>query len=326
MMERDKLVEMYRLMLKARRFEEKQIELYNKGVMKGMAPHAGIGGEAVGVGACLCLRQDDYILPTHRGFAHAIARGVSLKRLMAEQLGRASGVCKGKGGIHVADFDHGVLGTTGIVGAQLAISVGVGLSIKTRGTDQACLCFFGDGASNRGVFHEALNISALWKLPVVFVCENNMYAIHTNFARASSVQNVADRAGAYGMRGRIVDGFDVEAVYDATCEAVQSARKMVGPTLVECKFYRWRPHSERYFDPRPREEIDRYLQMCPIRRHEAKLVENSILSLDEAKEIEREVTEEVEAAAKAAQEEPFPIASEVSSDVFAPDTSWMGKV
>lgn len=317
MIERDKLVEMYRLMLKARKFEEKQIELYNKGVMKGMAPHAGIGGEAVGVGACLCLQKEDYILPSHRGFAPVIAKGVSLKRLMAEQLGKASGICKGKGGLHVADFDHGVLGTTGIVGAQLAISVGVGLSIKTRGTYQVCLCFFGDGASNRGVFHEALNISALWKLPVVFVCENNMYAIHTNFQRASSVQNVADRAVAYGMRGRIVDGFDVEAVYDATCEAVQNARKMLGPTLIECKFYRWRAHSEKYFDPRPIEEIDKYLQMCPIRGHEAKLVERSILSLEEAKEIELEVAGEVETAAKSAQEDPFPTASDVSSDVFA---------
>jgi TPP-dependent pyruvate/acetoin dehydrogenase alpha subunit len=316
MLDKEKSVEMYRRMLTVRRFEEKQIELYVKGIIEGMAPHASIGGEAVGVGVGFCLRKDDYILPTHRGYGHVIGKGTSLQRLMAEILTRKTGLCKGKGGIHIADFEFGILGTTGIVGAQFPISVGVGLSIKTRKTDQVCVCYFGDGASNRGPFHEALNIAALWKLPVIYVCENNMYAIHTHFHKSSAAENIADRAVAYGIPGKIVDGCDVEAVHRTTCEAVQRARKMLGPTLIECKLYRWRPHSERYFDPRPKEEIEKHMENCPIKRHRNKLIRSNIASDEELDQLEKEIVAAIEEAAEFAQKSPRPELDEVTTDIF----------
>jgi len=315
---REKLVEMYRKMLQIRLFEEKVFELYGQNMVPGTI-HLYAGQEAVAVGVCSTLRKDDYITSTHRGHGHCIAKGADLKRVMAEILGKRTGYCKGKGGsMHIADFSVGVLGATAVVGAGLPIATGAALSIKLRKTDQVSVCFFGDGASNQGTFHESLNIAAIWQLPVVFVCENNLYAMGTRQTRVMRIENIADRATAYGMPGVTVDGNDVLAVYKAAETAVERARKGEGPTLLECKTYRHKGHSR--MDPakyRPKEEVEEWLAKDPIKRLRSKLLEANIMSEAEMEEVEREVTAEIEEAVKFALESPYPEPEEALEDVYA---------
>ena len=315
---REKLVEMYRKMLQIRLFEEKVFELYGQNMVPGTI-HLYAGQEAVAVGVCSTLRKDDYITSTHRGHGHCIAKGADLKRVMAEILGKRTGYCKGKGGsMHIADFSVGVLGATAVVGAGLPIATGAALSIKLRKTDQVSVCFFGDGASNQGTFHESLNIAAIWQLPVVFVCENNLYAMGTRQTRVMRIENIADRAAAYGMPGVTVDGNDVLAVYKAAETAVERARKGGGPTLLECKTYRHKGHSR--MDPakyRPKEEVEEWLAKDPIKRLRSKLLEANIMSEAEMEEVEREVTAEIEEAVKFALESPYPEPEEALEDVYA---------
>jgi pyruvate dehydrogenase E1 component alpha subunit len=219
----EKLIEMYRKMLQIRYFEEKVFELYGQNVVPGTI-HLYAGEEAVAVGVCSTLRKDDYITSTHRGHGHCIAKGAELKRIMAEILGKKTGYCKGKGGsMHIADFNVGMLGATAVVGAGLPIAVGAGLSAKLRKTDQVVACFFGEGASNQGTFHESVNMASAWGLPVIFVCENNLYAMGTRQSRIMNIEKVADRAVAYGIPGTSADGNDVLAVYEASKEAVDRA-------------------------------------------------------------------------------------------------------
>ena len=266
-MELDKktLVKMYRTMLRIRRFEEKVGELFTQGKIWG-AVHLYTGQEAVATGACAALNKDDYITSTHRGHGHCIAKGGELPRMMAEIFGRASGYCKGKGGsMHIADMEVGILGANGIVGAGIPIAVGAALAAKYRGTGQISLAFFSDGASNTGSFHEAVNLSAVLKLPVVFVCENNQWAVSTSVSYSVPIQNIADRAVAYGMPGTTVDGNDVLAVYDAVKQAVERARNAYGPSLVECKTYRWEGHYRG--DPetyRSKEEVMEWRRKRPL--------------------------------------------------------------
>lgn len=242
----EKLIEMYRKMLEIRYFEEKIGELFVLGALayaRGFI-HLYVGEEAVAVGVCAGLRKEDYITSTHRGHGHCIAKGVQLNNVMAEILGKQTGCCKGKGGsMHIADVNVGVLGTSGIVGAGIPLATGVGLSIKLKGSEQVCVSFFGDAASNTGAFHEAINLAAVWKLPVVFICENNLYGITVSAAESTSVKDIADRSKGYGIPGVIVDGMDVIAVYEAASEAIKRAREGLGPTLIECKTYRYRGHS-----------------------------------------------------------------------------------
>jgi len=315
---REKLVEMYRKMLQIRLFEEKVFELYGQNMVPGTI-HLYAGQEAVAVGVCSTLRKDDYITSTHRGHGHCIAKGADLKRVMAEILGKRTGYCKGKGGsMHIADFSVGVLGATAVVGAGLPIATGAALSIKLRKTDQVSVCFFGDGASNQGTFHESLNMAAIWQLPVVFVCENNLYAMGTRQTRVMRIENIADRAAAYGMPGVTVDGNDVLAVYKAAETAVERARKGGGPTLLECKTYRHKGHSR--MDPakyRPKEEVEEWLAKDPIKRLRSKLLEANIMSEAEMEEVEREVTAEIEEAVKFALESPYPELEEALEDVYA---------
>ena len=315
---REKLVEMYRKMLQIRLFEEKVFELYGQNMVPGTI-HLYAGQEAVAVGVCSTLRKDDYITSTHRGHGHCIAKGADLKRVMAEILGKRTGYCKGKGGsMHIADFSVGVLGATAVVGAGLPIATGAALSIKLRKTDQVSVCFFGDGASNQGTFHESLNMAAIWQLPVVFVCENNLYAMGTRQTRVMRIENIADRAAAYGMPGVTVDGNDVLAVYKAAETAVERARKGEGPTLLECKTYRHKGHSR--MDPakyRPKEEVEEWLAKDPIKRLRSKLLEANIMSEAEMEEVEREVTAEIEEAVKFALESPYPEPEEALEDVYA---------
>jgi len=315
---REKMVEMYRKMVEIRFFEEKVFELYARNLVPGTI-HLYAGEEAVAVGVCSNLRKDDYITSTHRGHGHCIAKGADLRRTMAEILGKKTGYCKGKGGsMHIADFSIGMLGATAVVGAGIPIAVGAGLSISLKGEDRVVVCFFGDGASNQGTFHEGINMASIWKLPVLFVCENNLYAMGTRQSMAMAIENVADRAAAYGIPGVVVDGNDVLAVYEVACKAVERARKGEGPTLIECKTYRQKGHSR--VDParyRPKEEVEAWLLKDPIKRFREKLLKENILGEVEIRQIENEVLGEIEEAVKFAIESPLPDPEEALEDVYA---------
>ncbi len=315
---REKLIEMFRKMLEIRFFEEKVFELYGQNLVPGTI-HLYAGQEAVAVGVCSNLRKDDYITSTHRGHGHCIAKSAELKRIMAEILGKKTGYCKGKGGsMHIADFSRGMLGATAIVGAGIPIAVGAGLSIKLRGTDQVVVCFFGEGASNQGTFHEGINMASVWKLPVVFVCENNLYAMGTRQSRVMAIENIADRAIAYGIPGVVVDGNDVLAVYEVAQKAIEKARKGEGPMLIECKTYRQKGHSR--VDParyRPKEEVEEWLAKDPIKRFKEKLLQTNMLMEMEIQRIEKETSAEVEKAVKFAMESPYPAPKEALEDVYA---------
>jgi len=315
---KQKLAEMLRKMVEIRLFEEKVFELYGQNVVPGTI-HLYAGEEAVAVGVCSALEKADYITSTHRGHGHCIAKGADLNRTMAEILGKQTGYCKGKGGsMHIADFTIGMLGATAVVGAGLPIAVGAGLSAKLRGTKQVVACFFGEGASNQGTFHESLNIASVWKLPVVFVCENNLYAMGTRQSRVMNVKNIADRASAYGFPGVTVDGNDVVAVYEATLNAVGRTKKGEGPTLIECKTYRRRGHSRA--DPakyRPKDEVQEWLGKDPIKLFKKRLIQGSILSESEIADVEKEVETRIAEAVKFALESAYPMPQEALQDVYS---------
>jgi len=311
------LIHLFEKMLEIRRFEEKVWDLFGRNLIPGTL-HLYIGEEATAVGVCVNLRVDDYITSTHRGHGHCIAKEARLEPMMAELLGKKTGYCKGKGGsMHVADASVGILGATAVVGSGIPIAVGAGLSCKMRKTDQVVACFFGDGASNNGTFHESLNMAAIWKLPIVFVCENNLYAMGTRISNVTAIDNIARRAVAYGMPGVTVDGNDAVAVFQAAREAVERARKGEGPTLLECQTYRHKGHSR--FDPatyRPQEEVEEWMKRDPIVRLRKKLTEEQILSEEEAGEIDKRIIDEVEAAAGFALGSSYPELEEALEDVF----------
>lgn len=317
-LKKEQFSEMYRKMLEIRLFEEKVFDLYGQNLVPGTI-HLYAGEEAVAVGVCSNLNVDDYITSTHRGHGHCIAKGADLRRTMAEILGKKTGYCKGKGGsMHIADFAVGMLGATAVVGAGLPIAVGAGLSAKLRKTSQVVACFFGEGASNQGTFHESINMASVWALPVVFVCENNLYAMGTRQSRIMSIQNVADRASAYGIPGVIVDGNDVLVVYEAARTAVERARAGKGPTLIECKTYRHKGHSRvdsgKY---RPKEEVEEWLGKDPIKRFRQAMLGNGILTQTELEHVEKEVADEVADAVKFALDSPYPEGKEALENVYA---------
>jgi len=311
------LAGMLQKMLEIRLFEEKVFDLYGQNLVPGTI-HLYVGEEAVAVGVCSCLRKDDYVTSTHRGHGHCIAKGADAKRVMAEILGKKTGYCKGKGGsMHIADFSVGMLGATAVVGAGLPIAVGAGLTAKLKKTDQVTACFFGEGASNQGTFHESLNLASAWNLPVIFVCENNLYAMGTRQSRIMKITNIADRAAAYGMPGCVVDGNDVLIVYEAACAAVERARSGKGPTLIECKTYRHKGHSR--VDPakyRAKEEVQGWLDRDPIKRLKQKVLNDHILSNEEINTIEKEASAKIEASVKFAVESAYPAPEEALEDVY----------
>lgn len=314
----DKLIDMFEAMVRIRRFEERVVEEFAAGKVLGFF-HLYIGEEAIAVGACANLRDDDYITSTHRGHGHLIAKGGRTDKMMAEIYGKKDGYCKGKGGsMHIADMDIGIMGANGIVGAGLTIAAGAALSAKMRGTDQVTICFFGDGASNTTRFHEGINLASIWKLPVVYVCENNLYGISLSQSKHQNITNIADRATAYGIPGVVVDGNDVTAVYETVGEAVARARKGEGPTLIECKTYRHRAHFEG--DPdvyRPKEEIENWVKKDPIPRFRKQLIEMGILTEKKADKIDREIQKEIDGAVKFAEKSPLPASEETLEDVYA---------
>ncbi len=316
---RDRLLLMYERMLKIRHFETKVGELYATGDMPGFV-HLYLGEEAVAVGACAALNDDDYITSTHRGHGHIIAKGGELKYMMAELYGKITGYNKGKGGsMHIAAPQLGILGADGIVGGGIPIATGAGLSSKLQKSNRVTVCFFGDGASNQGTFHESINIAAAFDLPVVYVCENNQYGVGTlQCPMVRRIENIADRAVAYGIPGIIVDGNDVLAVHRAAREAVERARSGEGPTLIECKTYRWRPHFEgepdTYRDPAV---VKEWIAREPIGRFKSSLLQEGALTEEEAQAIEQRVIEELDEAVRFAYDSPVPDVSEALTDVYA---------
>jgi pyruvate dehydrogenase E1 component alpha subunit len=318
----DKILDlkMYEQMLTIRMFEEKAIELFEHNLIRGNV-HPCIGQEAVSVGVCSSLRRDDYMLNTHRGHGNCIAKGADLKLMMAELLGKSTGYCKGKGGsMHIADFEGGNLGANGIVGGGIPIAVGAGISIQNRGTDQVVACFFGDGATNQGTFHESLNLAALWRLPIIFVCENNLYALSTPVGEAVSVPRISDRATAYGIPGISLDGNNIIEVYLKTKEAVERARAGGGPTLLDCITYRFFGHFTgdpgRGITYRSKEEMDEWLNRCPVKQFKERLLQEKIMTEENGKAIEANVKASIEEAVQFAKESPFPSPEEAVQDLF----------
>jgi pyruvate dehydrogenase E1 component alpha subunit len=304
-------------MLKIRKFETKAMNLFAEGKIPGFV-HLYLGEEAVATGACANLNDDDYITSTHRGHGHIIAKGGDLKYMMAELFGKETGYCKGKGGsMHIADATKGILGANGIVGAGHNIAVGAGLAAQYRGSQQVCVCFFGDGSTNQSTFHEGLNLASIWKLPVVFVCENNGYGISLSQEKHQNITDISMRAVSYNIPGVTVDGNDVFAVYEAVNEAVSRARKGQGPTLIECKTYRHRGHFEG--DPttyRSTEEVEQWKKKDPIPRIEKYMVDNKVLRDDEIKALHDEIEKQVEEATKFALDSKDPDVASAVEDVY----------
>jgi pyruvate dehydrogenase E1 component alpha subunit len=311
---------MYRKMVMIRRFDQRAVDEFHAGNIPG-GVHAYIGQEAVAVGVCAALRRDDKIVSTHRGHGHTIAKGADIKLMMAELFGRSNGYCHGKGGsMHIADFSVGMLGANGIVGAGLPIATGAALAAKLERSDRVAVAFFGDGASNEGAFHGSLNLASIWKLPAIYVCENNRWASSVPASYALSVPEVGMRAAAYNMPGVTVDGTDVLAVYEVAEQAVRRARAGEGPTLIECMTYRWRSHNEQRgnpADPRPREEIDMELQHNPIGSFATRLMEQAVVTAATLQQIDRDVEAAVEEAIAFAKASPLPSPEDALLDVFA---------
>jgi len=315
----EQLESLYTTMVKIRRFDERTAELFIEGLVKGTA-HSYVGEEAVAAAACANLREDDYIVGTHRGHGHCIAKGARVDRMMAELMGRVDGYCRGLGGsMHIAALDLNILGCNGIVAAGLPIGTGAALAARIRHSDRVVIAFFGDGASNQGVVHESLNLAAVWKLPIIFLCENNQYALSTSSKRTVAGDSIAGRAAAYAIPGVRVDGNDLGAVYDAVKTAVARARAGAGPTLVEAMTYRWGGHSMRANLPdyRTKEEEREWMQRDPIARLKPEL-ERAGSTLMRLKELEEAVEVELDRAVNFAKTSPEPTVEVMESSVYAP--------
>jgi pyruvate dehydrogenase E1 component alpha subunit len=314
----DLQLEMFKRMVRIREFEQASMDVFKRGLIKGAATLY-IGQEASAVGVCLALRQDDLITGTHRSHGHLLAKGAEAKKMMAEVFGKEAGCCKGRGGsMHVADFETGCLGATGVVGAGLPIAVGAALGFKLLKEDRVAVSFTGEGGSNTGNFHESLNMAALWKLPVIFVVENNKYAVSTYVSQSCAIEDLSQRAVSYGIPGVRVDGFDVLAVYSAMVEAVERARSGAGPTLLVTECYRFDGHysgePEVY---RSREEVAEYRKKDPIPRFTGYLVENGIISPSELEIIQDDIHQELEDAVEYAKACPMPDPATAMEYIYA---------
>lgn len=316
--DRDLYLAMYRKMVLIRTFEDKLYFLFLNTPMPGTM-HQYNGQEAVAVGVCSALRNDDYITSTHRGHGHALAKGADVKGAMAEMFAKDAGLCRGMGGsMHIADFRVGMLGANGILGGGLPIAAGAALAAQMRGTDQVAVAFMGDAAANEGSCHESVNLAAVWKLPVVFVIENNLYGYSVKVSDAFPTEHIAPRAVAYGIPGEIVDGQDVLAVYNASLRAVERARAGGGPSLIECKTYRYKGHAR--FDPaayRPKDEEEKWKKRDPIKLWVARLTESGMADEEELKVIDAAVGKEVDASVDFAMKSAPPAPDLCLSLIFA---------
>jgi 2-oxoisovalerate dehydrogenase E1 component len=319
-LEPDVLLQIYTTMRRIRAFENRTDELFKKGIVKGTA-HSYVGEEAIASGVCAALNEGDYIASYHRGHGHCIAKGADLDRMMAELFGRKDGYCQGLGGsMHIADMDLNILGANGIVGAAMPLSTGAALATKLRGTNQVAVAFFGDGASNQGVFHESLNLAAVWKLPMIFVCENNQYALTTSYRNTTAVAQVAQRAASYDIPGITIDGNDAVEVHLTVLEALERARAGEGPTLIEAMTYRWGQHSLRtnLQDPRPKKEVDSWLERDPIKQMENRLLSKKVVSKKDIKAISDATNTEIEGAVRFALKSEEPDMTVMLNSVYAP--------
>lgn len=316
---RGQLVWMLQKMCEVRLFEEKAENLYARGLVHGTM-HLSIGQEASSVGSIAALRADDLIIHHHRGHGHTIAKGADLTLMMAEFLGKEAGYCRGRGGsMHIADPSKGNLGATGVVASGLPTAVGIALALQMRRADRALLAFFGDGATNEGEFHEALNMGSTWKLPVVFICDNNQYGMSMPVRKSMNIEKISNRAAAYGIPGESVDGNNVLLVYQAVSKAVERARSGDGPSLIDNVTYRWRGHSKSdrnlYRTP---EEIEEWKSSDPIERYKKILIDSRTLSKQEVERIEQEAEAAIERAAEEASSLPEPSLGDLEAEVYAP--------
>lgn len=315
---KERMLHLYRVMVRIRTFEEMARELLLSAKLTGFL-HLYSGEEAVAAGVCANLTSEDCIMSTHRGHGHMIAKGAKTDCMMAELHGKATGYCKGKSGsMHIADLNMGIVGANGIVGAGMPIAVGVAFALRYKNKDNVCVTFFGDGATNRGTFHEALNMASILNLPVVFVCENNFFGMSVPQSAHQKIKDISTRAASYDIPGITVDGNDVLAVYEAAAEAVQRARKGGGPSLMECKT--WRHHGHFVGDPQPYknpEDQKRWLARDPIPAFATRLVELKLATQTDLGNIKKDAVHEIEEAVKFAQSSPDPLPMDLYDDVYA---------
>ena len=314
---KEQLQDMYMKMLLTRSFEEKVAYFFSRGMVHGTT-HLYVGEEATAVGAVANLRDDEWITSTHRGHGHTIAKGLDVNRMMAELLGKESGYCKGKGGsMHISDITMGHLGANGIVGGGIPIATGAGITVKQRGEDKVVVCFFGDGAINEGTFHESLNMASAWKLPVIYICENNQYGMSMSQKKATNIDDLSVRASAYGIPGKRVDGNDIFEVYEAVKEAKEHVRKN-GPYLIVAETYRYMGHSKSDANAyRTKEEINEWKQKDPIPRMRSYLEENKIFTGEQLDEMEAKAKQLIEDAVEYANNSPDPDPADLPNDVYA---------
>jgi len=316
--DQETLLKIYRNMVRLRFFDDKVNEMIAAGIR--ITQHSTHGQEATTIAACAALKPTDYVMPYHRGWGWAIGKGMDPKILLSELLGKTTGCCAGKGGVHIADCSLRIMGRPGVQAAHIPIGAGVGLSIKFRKTNEVVLVFFGDGASNEGNVHEGMNLASVWKAPVVFICENNLYALFTSNIETTSVRDIADRAQGYGMPGVIVDGNDAIGVYEAAREAIQRARSGQGPTFIESKTYRIHGHTamDRFHLGvyRAKEEVEEWEKKDPVRRLRQRLIEMKVASEAELKKIDEQARLEMEEAEKFANDSPYPTREEIFQDVY----------
>ncbi len=315
---KDILIEMYKRMNEARAFEEKVSYFFARGMVHGTT-HLSVGEEASGVAPCIALNHDDYITSTHRGHSQVIGKGIDLNKMMAELLGKVTGYCKGKGGsMHIADVDAGNLGANGVVGGGHGIAVGAALTQKLKKTGKIVLCFFGDGAANEGSFHEALNLASVWKLPVIFFCENNLYGMSVSIDKHMNIKDIAKRADSYGIPGHIVDGNNAIEVYGKVKEVSEYVRGGNGPVLIESKTYRWLGHSKSDANVyRTKEEINEWKKKCPIKRLRVYLIKEEIATEKELEAIEKRAKDDIEKAVEFANNSENPSLGILTEDVYA---------
>ncbi|MCP4626382.1 MAG: thiamine pyrophosphate-dependent dehydrogenase E1 component subunit alpha [bacterium] len=314
---RKKLKQMYRMMMQTRKFEEKAAYLFSLGQVHGTA-HFCVGEEAAGVGASCALAKQDLVYVTHRGHGQCIGKGMDINRMMAEFLGKETGYCKGKGGcMHIAGLDVGNLGSNGIVGAGLPIAVGAALSTRMQSIDRVVLCFFGDGATNEGAFHEALNLASIWQLPIIFLCVNNQYGMSMSVKRSMNIDDISIRGSAYGIPGEPINGNDICEVYSTVKRAVAYVKKH-GPKLIVCNTYRIMGHSKSDANVyRTKAEVDAWKKKCPIKALGRYLIKNKIFSKTQLDAIEKEAAADIESAVAYAQQSPYPSVDTIFDDVYA---------
>ena len=321
MIPKDQALKVYQTMLAIRQFESRVEQLLKANKIYGPA-HLYIGQEAVAAGVCSNLGPDDFVASTHRGHGHLIAKGGQFKPMMAELFARSTGYCKGKGGsMHIADMMRGMLGANGIVGAAPPLATGAALAARVRGTNQVSVGFFGDGAANQGTFLEAINIGATMRLPVIYVCENNAYGVNTKWSTIANHPDIADRAIGLGLPGKVVDGQDVTAVYPAAAEAVARARRGEGPTLLECKTYRYRAHCGVWGDPRNPKEVAAWEERDPIPMFAKRLIAEGLATEGQLQAMEQMFEQELDAAVEFAENSPLPELEETTTDVYAESTA-----